>query len=208
MDILKRALYPIDGNDKITIEDIVNEASSGDEVADPVTVDTLTGATAIGKSLMKAASQEVARTVIGAGTGNSNLALGTTSSTAKAGNYQPTWEQVTNKPAVIGAGATDAEARQAIGAGTSNLALGTTATTAMAGDTPIPAATTWDNLSGKPSTFPPTIGTTAQTAKAGNYTPAVAEVTGLQAALDAKATAAALADLVSRVEILEAATEG
>lgn len=124
MDILKRALYPIDGNGKITIEDIVNESSGVGEVGDPVTVDTLTGATTTGKALMKAASQEAAR--------------------------------------------------QAIGAGTSNL----------------------------------TIGTSASTAKAGNYTPAVAEVTGLQAALDAKATTAALADLVSRVTALEAAAEG
>lgn len=30
---------------------------------------------------------------------------------------------------------------------------------------------TWDTLDGKPATFPPTIGTTATTAKAGNYTP-------------------------------------
>jgi hypothetical protein len=37
------------------------------------------------------------------------------------------------------------------------------------------------------ATFPPTIGTTATTAKAGNYTPAIADVTGLQAALDGKA---------------------
>ena len=357
MDILKRVLYPIDGNGKLTIEDIVNEASGGGD-GGSTTVDTLPGATATGKSLMKAASQEAARTAIGAGTsdfsgsyadltskptipaattvdnlsgagttgkavmkaanaeaartaigagtGNSNLAIGTTASTAKAGNYQPTWEQVTSKPTVIGAGATQAAARQAIGAvsaedipsvpaaptwstlggkpaviaagadqaaartaigaGTSNLAIGTTATTAMAGNTPIPAAVTWTNLSGKPATFPPTIGTTATTAKAGNYvpsaaevagvlpaaltsaqaaatpsiralgttattalagntpllaigttattakagnwTPTIAQVTGLQAALDAKATAAALAALVTRVETLEAAAEG
>lgn len=37
-----------------------------------------------------------ARANIGAGT--SDLTLGTTASTAKAGNYQPTWEQVTGKP--------------------------------------------------------------------------------------------------------------
>lgn len=153
MDILQRAFYPIDGNGKITVGDIVNETSgSGGE---PVTVDTLPGATTTGKSLMKAANAEAART--------------------------------------------------AIGAGTSNLQLGTTASTALAGNTPIPAAATWANLTGKPATFPPTIGTTASTAKAGNYTPTIAEVTGLQAALDAKATATALANLVTRVEALEAA---
>ena len=296
MNIRERALYPIDGNGKLTIEDIVIEASGGGD-GESTTVDTLTGATTTGKALMKAASQEAARAAIGAGTsdfsgsysdlsnkpaipaaatvdnlggagetgkelmqadnstaaraaigagtGNSNLAIGTTADTAKAGNYQPTWAQVTSKPAVIGAGATaeaarqaigaastedipevpatptwstlsgkpaviaagaTAEAaRQAIGAGTSNLEIGTTATTAMAGNTPIPDAATWANLSGKPATFPPTIGTTASTAKAGNYTPTIAEVTGLQAALDAKATSAALADLVARVEALEGA---
>lgn len=33
-------------------------------------------------------------------------------------------------------------------------------------------AVTWTTLPGKPATFAPTIGTTATTAKAGNYTPA------------------------------------
>lgn len=82
------------------------------------------------------------------------------------------------------------------------------------------ATPTWGTLSGKPATFPPTTGTTATTAlagnttllkvgttatdaKAGNYTPTVATVTGLQAALDAKATTAALAELVARVAALE-----
>ena len=60
------------------------------------------------------------------------------------------WDDLQGKPAVIAAGDTPAQARQAIGAGTSNL----------------------------------TIGTTASTAKAGNWTPTIAEVEGLQAALD------------------------
>ena len=56
-------------------------------------------ATATGRAVMTAASQSAARTAIGAGT--SNLALGTTASTAKAGNYQPTWAQVSGKPATF-----------------------------------------------------------------------------------------------------------
>lgn len=44
---------------------------------------------------------------------------------------------------------------------------------------------TWDAVADKPATFPPVIGTTASTAKAGNWVPAIADVTGLQAALDA-----------------------
>ncbi|WP_200840585.1 hypothetical protein [Geminicoccus flavidas] len=62
------------------------EQSSGE--GGSVTVDTLSGATAVGRSVMKAADGAAARTAIGAGT--SSLALGTTASTAKAGNYQPT----------------------------------------------------------------------------------------------------------------------
>lgn len=44
------------------------------------------------------------------------------------------WGEVTGKPAVIAAGATQEAARTAIGAGTSSLAIGTTSTTAMAGN--------------------------------------------------------------------------
>lgn len=60
--------------------------------------------------------------------------LGTSSSAAKPGDWLPSWGDVTGKPAVIAAGATQAAARTAIGAGTSNLALGTTSSTAAAGD--------------------------------------------------------------------------
>lgn len=35
----------------------------------------------------------------------------------------------------------------------------------------------WADITGKPATFPPTIGTTATTAKAGNYVPSWTEVT-------------------------------
>lgn len=34
----------------------------------------------------------------------------------------------------------------------------------------------WTDIEDKPTTFPPTIGTTASTAKAGNYTPSATEV--------------------------------
>lgn len=78
------------------------------------------------------ADAAAARTAIGAGT--SSLALGTTGTTAKAGDYAPAWGDVSGKPAVIAAGADAATARSAIGAGTSNLAIGTTGTTAMAGN--------------------------------------------------------------------------
>ena len=45
-------------------------------------------------------------------------------------------------------------------------------------------AVDWDTLAGKPDTFPPVVGTTATTAKAGNWTPTIADVDGLQDALD------------------------
>lgn len=52
------------------------------------------------------------------------------------------WGDITSKPAVIAAGATQAAARTAIGAGTSNLAVGTTATDAKAGNYTPPNAST------------------------------------------------------------------
>ena len=50
----------------------------------------ITDSTVTGRSLVTAADAATARSAIGAGTGNSNLAIGTTSSTAKAGDYVPT----------------------------------------------------------------------------------------------------------------------
>jgi hypothetical protein len=50
----------------------------------------ITDSTALGRSLITASSSTSARTAIGAGTGNSNLAVGTAATDAKAGNYQPT----------------------------------------------------------------------------------------------------------------------
>ena len=40
------------------------------------------------------------------------------------------------------------------------------------------APVSWSSVTGKPETFSPTIGTTATTAKAGNYVPTYAEITG------------------------------
>lgn len=95
------------------------------------TADTLSGATTTGKAVIKASSTTAARTAIGAGT--SSLALGTTSTTAKAGNYQPTAANISDAT-TVGQNvlkAVDATAaRVAIGAGTSSLVLGTTSGTA------------------------------------------------------------------------------
>lgn len=114
------------------------------------TVSQLSDATTIGKSVLVAADAAAVRTAIGAGTGNSNLVIGTTSGTAAdaatlatslAGKANSTHTHVINDisnsttvgKAVMGA-ADAAAARTAIGAGTSSLAIGTTASTAKAGN--------------------------------------------------------------------------
>lgn len=73
------------------------------------TADTLSGATTVGKNVLKASDAAAARSAIGAGT--SNLALGTTSTTAKAGDYTPAWSEVTGKPTIPSATATGTRAQ-------------------------------------------------------------------------------------------------
>lgn len=122
------------------------------------TVSELSDASTVAKTALVAADAATFRSAIGAGTGNSNLAIGTTSTTAKAGDYQPTWAQVTGKPTtfapIIGSGAADAVA--------GNDARLTNART--------PTAHThlWADITDKPTTFAPIIGSTATTAVAGN----------------------------------------
>jgi hypothetical protein len=62
------------------------------------TADTLSGATAVGKSVLKAADQGAARTAIGAGT--SSLALGTTATTAAKGDHTHSYNDLTDKPVI------------------------------------------------------------------------------------------------------------
>lgn len=184
-----------------------------------VTVDSITDATTVGKSVLKAADAAAARTAIGAGT--SSLAIGTTASTAKAGNWTPAVADITGATTVGKAvlGATDAAAaRTAIGAGTSNLKVGDAGTDAKAGNwapnsydlqdatevgkslivaanaaaarTAIGAGTS--NLA---------IGTTSTTAKAGDYAPPAATTaangTVKMAAAQANSTATDVAGLVA-----------
>ncbi|QJD49582.1 hypothetical protein HWD32_gp04 [Gordonia phage Secretariat] len=132
--------------EKGSIVGAINELRAGLEAGGTITVDAIVDATALTRAFLKTSTQADARAAIGAGTGNSNLAIGTTSTTAKAGNYVPTWSEVTSKPAVIAAGADAAAARTAIGAGTSNLILGTTSSTAKAGN----YVPTWSEVTGKP----------------------------------------------------------
>lgn len=216
MDILERELYPIDGNGKITVEDIVNEASGGGGGGDPVTVDTLSGATTTGKSLMKAASQEAARSAIGAGTSDFSGSYGDLSN-------KPTIPAAATVDNLGGAGTTgkavmkaanEEAARTAIGAGTSNLTIGTTADTAMAGNYTPPTVTTTVNglmlsedkvkLNGIAENATANA-SDAQLRDRSTHTgsQAISTITGLQAELDDKATNAALALLEARIEALE-----
>ena len=139
------SLTSLSTTDKATLVGAINEVYATVASGGTILADAITDATTIGKNVLRATDAAAARSAIGAGT--SNLAIGTTASTAKAGNYTPAWSDVTGKPAVIAAGATAADARTAIGAGTSSLAIGTSASTAKAGNyTP-----TWTEVSGKPA---------------------------------------------------------
>lgn len=75
--------------DKFTAADLAHieqgiADAGGGGGAEPVTADTLKGATDTGKSVLKAATAAAARTAIGAGT--SSLTLGTTATTALKGD--------------------------------------------------------------------------------------------------------------------------
>lgn len=76
------------------------------------TADDISDSTIIGKSVLKAADASAARTAIGAGT--SNLVIGSTSTTAKAGDYTPSWAEIADKPTtfapIIGSTSTTAVA--------------------------------------------------------------------------------------------------
>ena len=65
----------------------INEVLAAVGSGGSIDADSITDATTLGKALIRAVDAAAARTAIGAGT--SNLALGTTAGTAKAGDYQP-----------------------------------------------------------------------------------------------------------------------
>ncbi|MDN3244157.1 head fiber protein [Streptomyces sp. ZSW22] len=95
--------------------------------------------------------------------------IGTTATTAKAGDYQPTAANISDATAVgrsVLTAADAAAARTAVGAGTSSLALGTTASTAAAGNHTHPGLTA-DQAAGTGSVR--TLGTGATQAAAGNH---------------------------------------
>ena len=167
--------------------DITDKPTTFAPTAHTHTASQISDSTATGRSVLTATDAAAARTAIGAGT--SSLALGTTSTTAKAGDYQPTWAQVTGKPTtfapIIGSGAADAvagndprltdartptahthTASQISDSSTVGRSV-LTAADAAAARTAIGAGTS--NLA---------LGTTSTTAKAGDYQPTWAQVTG------------------------------
>lgn len=74
--------------DKSNLVAAINEVLAAVGSGGSITADSITDATTVGKAVIRAADAAAARTAIGAGT--SSLAIGTTSTTAKAGDYQPT----------------------------------------------------------------------------------------------------------------------
>lgn len=69
------------------------DISGKSDVGHTHTFDDITDATATGKAVGRATDAAAARTAIGAGT--SNLAIGSTATTAKAGNWFPSFAEVT-----------------------------------------------------------------------------------------------------------------
>jgi hypothetical protein len=72
--------------DGALVQALVKGTPSGGGSGEVTSAD-ITDATSVGRSVLTAADAAAARTAIGAGT--SNLTIGTTASTAKAGNYTP-----------------------------------------------------------------------------------------------------------------------
>lgn len=104
------------------------------------------------------ADQATARASIGAGT--SSLVIGTTATTAMAGNTPipapSTWANIAGKPAFVAEGATATAARTALGLGTAATTASTAYATASQGalaDTAVQPAglPTWTTISGKPT---------------------------------------------------------
>jgi hypothetical protein len=92
------SIIPDDAGNTIVI---ASSGGGGGGTGGPVTIADITDATPIGKQLLAIATQAAGRTAIGAGT--SDLALGTTSTTAAAGNHTHTAAGVTDLAAAVNA---------------------------------------------------------------------------------------------------------
>lgn len=199
-----------------TTTDLSNGLATKAALVHTHTVSQISDATATGQALVTATDAAAARTAIGAG--SSDLALGTTSTTAKAGNYAPSSADISDATAV-GRGlltAVDAAtARTAIGAGNSSLVIGTTSTTAKAGDYAPSAANISDATTIGRNLLTAVDAPTARTAiGAGTSSVVIGTTTGTAAdaattttAITAKADASALAAHTSNVSNPHAVTK-
>lgn len=181
------------GNDPNFATTVTNQIAGKANATHTHVATDISDSTTTGRSVLTAASAAAARTAIGAGT--SSLALGTTSSTAKAGNYVPAWSEVTGKPSTFAPSAhvhaiSDITSLQTaldgkVGASDSRLsdARTPTAHTHLWADitdkpttfTPATHSHAWSEITGKPTTFTPA-----------THTHAISDVTNLQTALDGK----------------------
>lgn len=167
------------------IEAGIAAATENAEDTDSVTAANITDATTVGRNVLKAADAGAARSAIGAGTGdgNSNLALGTTATTAAKGDHTHTAADVTD----LGDAAT--------------LDVGTAAGTVAAGNhTHTQYVSTTRTVNGKPLSANVTL-TGADAALTGYAIGTVAEA----AVAPTDTVNAAMAKLEKRIADLEAA---
>ncbi|MDN6438156.1 MAG: hypothetical protein L0K27_01670 [Corynebacterium nuruki] len=76
------------------------ETDGGGAGGGEVTAASITDATDTGRKVLTAKDAAAARTAIGAGTGSSNLKIGTTATDAKAGDWKPAWADISGKPTI------------------------------------------------------------------------------------------------------------
>jgi len=106
---------PTAGIAQSKITDLVTDLAGKAATSHTHVATDISDSSSVGRAVLTATDAAAARSAIGAGT--SNLALGTTASTAKAGNYAPAWTDVTSKPTAFTP--SDADTASLIGDGAS-----------------------------------------------------------------------------------------
>ena len=98
VDARAGSLAALTTSDQSSLVAAINEVKTAVGSGGNITADSITDATTVGKALIRAVNQAGARAAIGAGT--SDLQIGTTGSTAKAGNYQPAAADISNSTTI------------------------------------------------------------------------------------------------------------
>ena len=75
------------GNEFVALDVRVDTLEAGGGTGGSVTSGNITDSTLVGRQVLTASTDAIARSALGAGTGDSDLALGTTATTAAAGNH-------------------------------------------------------------------------------------------------------------------------